>query len=349
VVKEVTVVPVEPTTEPAEIEGPVAVPDPGRARDVALAAIRENHADVVVPGGGWTEENVTEEGLVGASSVQYVAGEWVVLVSFPVVAPQDVIYAVIATDGAGGFRWEGQVTAGGRVTEMNVVAGTGVAFEGVRFSYDEALAGDVVAERVAGVGPEDVPEWAIDPAHIQFSFEGYVLPETFHEPRLMVYRASDIEAAGEMLQQIASDIRRVLEDRPAVPDVPALPPVNAGTLMRTQVRYTSFQNGTGVRFLTERAQAFVPISNYGLYYRFLGMTDDGRFYVSAILPVSHPSLPDDEAEIPGGDYDAFVEDYRTYAEGVEQSLGAQDASSFTPDLALLDGLIGSLVVGAPGE
>jgi len=222
-----------------------------------------------------------------------------------------------------------------------------VVYEGISFSYDDGLAAEVTPETAPAVGPAGpaVAEWEVEPEHIRFSFNGYVLPETFHEPRILVYPVSEFEAASEMAGRIIASVRRSLAERPAVPEaMPIVPPFNAGQLMRAQVAYIDFQNGTGMRFLTQLGQAYAPINNNEIFYAYQGLTGDGNYYVAAVLPVSHPALPADGTEIPGGDWAAFAENFESYASDVEQQLDAQDASSFTPDLSLLDAMIQSLEV-----
>jgi putative hemolysin len=111
-----TAVPVTPT------DAAVQVPDPARARDAVLDYISDRYGEVVFPppGSDWTEENVTGEGLVGASTFRYTAADWVVTVSFPVVNPADTIYRVVVSGEGTGFRWEGEVDAAGQATEISV-------------------------------------------------------------------------------------------------------------------------------------------------------------------------------------------------------------------------------------
>ena len=64
---------------------------------------------------------MTSEELVGQAILQYTSdrgyGEWVVKVSYPVVAPENVIYQVFVDNETIGFHWEGEVDASGQVTE----------------------------------------------------------------------------------------------------------------------------------------------------------------------------------------------------------------------------------------
>lgn len=107
-----------PTSTPTEVS--VEASDPVWARDVALAYASGRYGEQAPALGlAWTEESITPEGLVGASTFEYTAASWVVTVSFPVVAPQATIYTVVIANQATGFQWEGEVDASGEVTELS--------------------------------------------------------------------------------------------------------------------------------------------------------------------------------------------------------------------------------------
>jgi putative hemolysin len=113
----------EPTEEPNapvdEIpEGAIA------ARDTALAFIREQYGDQAPPADlTWFAEDVTQEGLVGASTVQFSAGDWVITIEFPIVAPDAVVYHVAAVNEGTDFRWEGEIDSLNQVTETVIPGG----------------------------------------------------------------------------------------------------------------------------------------------------------------------------------------------------------------------------------
>lgn len=68
-------------------------------------------------------------------------------------------------------------------------------------------------------------------------------------------------------------------DRPATPGaIPSLPTFNAGAMMRTQVAYVGFQNGTGMRFPILYGRAYRPINKHELFYTFRGLTEDGAYH-----------------------------------------------------------------------
>jgi hypothetical protein len=110
---------IAPTTAPAEVAQ--EPPDPARARDMALAYVIERYGgQAPALGLTWTEERTTPEGLVGSSALQYTADAWVVTVSFPVVAPEDVVYQIVVANPATRFRWEGKIDAAGQVEVIRV-------------------------------------------------------------------------------------------------------------------------------------------------------------------------------------------------------------------------------------
>jgi hypothetical protein len=216
--------------------------------------------------------------------------------------------------------------------------------EGMRIKFNGAIATAVMTEMVPATD-EHEPTQMAKPAHVEFSLNGYALPDTFHEPRILVYPVAEFEAINEYARKTIADMRQLLVDRPAAPkEIPFLPPFHAGQMMRAQIAYIDFQNGKGVRFLTQYAQTYLPINNHELFYTFQGLTSDGQYYVAAILPVSHPILPADQMAYEGGDLDTLAQSFDTYIAEIEEQLHTHDASSFTPDLNLLDAMIQSLEV-----
>ena len=107
--------------EPTPIGQASRPSDPVGARDAVLAYLAENYGDEApVAGLVWTETHTKPEGLVGGESYEYTAGDWLIEISYPVVAPENVVYTIAVSNLATGFRWEGQVDAQGQVTETLV-------------------------------------------------------------------------------------------------------------------------------------------------------------------------------------------------------------------------------------
>jgi hypothetical protein len=125
-----------PTPMPAEQASRPS--DPVGTRDAVLAYLGENHRDRTGAAGLlWTEKHTKPEGLVGGESYEYTADDWVIAVSYPVVAPENVVYTVTVSNQATGFHWEGQVDAQGQVTETP--ARTELASDGWRIYRNETL------------------------------------------------------------------------------------------------------------------------------------------------------------------------------------------------------------------
>jgi hypothetical protein len=222
-----------------------------------------------------------------------------------------------------------------------------VNFHGVSFSYDPALAGFVNADVIPAVTGEDEPPWMLAPEHLEFSFVDYILADTFHAPAIYVYPTAEYAAISEAAGEVVDALRALLAEKPADPEgsIPFLPPFNAGQFMHAAVKYVDFQNGSGVRFLTQYGQAVWPVNNQDMFYTYQGLTSDGAYYVAAVLPASHPSLPatgDEVAETQ--DYDAFSENFQSYLADVTADLSAQDPASFTPSLTSLDSLAASIQI-----
>jgi hypothetical protein len=227
------------------------------------------------------------------------------------------------------------------VTEPTSAPEPDVLYQGVSFSYDNFLATSVTPEVVPEEVDSAVEPWNT-PEYIQFTFNGYPLPDAFHTPRIMVFQTDAYNAINPTAGDTIYQLNQLLQNQPVNPDeIPFLPVFNAAQYMRAQVSYFRFQNGEGVRFLTQYGQAAWPINNDEMFYTFQGVTDDGQFYISAILPISNPILPDPETI----DMDTpFYDNFPTYVIETEEELNLQPQDSFNPTLPMLDAMIASLFV-----
>lgn len=90
------------------------------ARDfLAAYFLSEYGIEVTEP---WMEQNLTEEGLVGSSTIRFVSGPLTIKMSAPVVAPENIVYTIEeASYIANGFYWEGTLTYFGEITETTVM------------------------------------------------------------------------------------------------------------------------------------------------------------------------------------------------------------------------------------
>ncbi len=213
-------------------------------------------------------------------------------------------------------------------------------YDGITFTYPASLAKEVQAVVQPAVPAEpDGPYWIGNPEFVQFKFGGYVLPKTFHEPRIEIYPTADFRKINKQAGLTIDDLQKYLKNRsmPANGKMPFLPIFNAAQALDVAVKNLNFQNGTGVRYLTQYDQGPMSINNNELFYTYQGLTKDGRYYVAAILPISNPILPADSRTNPPSDY-------LKYIASTTQKLESQSPSSYQPDLSSLDALIESLTV-----
>jgi hypothetical protein len=107
----------------------------------------------------------------------------------------------------------------------------------------------------------------------------------------------------------------------------------------------SFANGSGIRFITQYSQYFAPINNNEMFFAFQGITNDEQYWISIILPISNPILPANADNPPGGmSWDDFNANIETYIADLTSQLNAQPAASYMPSLALLDAMVGSIII-----
>ncbi len=115
-----------------------------------------------------------------------------------------------------------------------------------------------------------------------------------------------------------------------------------------QIIYAGYEvlhvpSGSGIRYLTESAQNFAVINNHDLFYTYQGLTSDGKYVITGILPVSSPILPNNGDTYPGGEtWQQFSDTFDTYIANTKSQLDAQPPANFSPSLVLLDDLVKSI-------
>lgn len=232
-----------------------------------------------------------------------------------------------------------------------------VEFSGISFYRDNKVAGGWTSEIVQAdeYTQEDVNDgapinWFL-PSHYLFSFTDYVIQVgAYQSPRMYVFPVANFEGYNEEGPQRIDNLTKLLQDKPQTfpNDIPVLPVFNAAQVFRARTQYIAFQNGEGIRFITYYTQAVNPITSRDIFYTFQGLTYDGKYYVSLIMPVSQLGLPANGEDVVGGDYDAFAAGYEAYLSTTLQALNEADSSTFTPTLDQLDTLVNSLTVSAGG-
>lgn len=198
-------------------------------------------------------------------------------------------------------------------------------------------------ETIAAVLPnKDSPYWEIMPQYQVITLQGYPIMQHLLEPQIFIYPVEELLNFNQGAATIASDLKSLLENRQMDKSLPFLPLLNASQGFHAQVAFIDFKNGSGVRFITQFDQAPLPINNYELIYTFQGLTHDGKYYVSAVFPINHPELPQNDQV--SNQQEDEMKNYSAYLEKTANWLDQQTSSAFNPDLSKLDTLIQSMEI-----
>ena len=234
--------------------------------------------------------------------------------------------------------------------------GTSMTFEPLSLLIPQEVATGASGKEFARVDSEEAAWWQMTPGHLQVMLgDYYILQDKFHQPQIYVYPAQDY---AELLPTVFENIHRlnnILSNNRAVinPDeLPTVPFFNARHIFASGIEVISFQNGSGVRFLTQYAQYAAPVNNHELFYQFQGLTDDGAYYVIAIFPVTAPNLAENsdaaaDQPVNGSVYPDMSDtnaDWEGYYAAVTDLLNATPADNFTPAIGQLDALINSMLI-----
>ncbi len=261
----------------------------------------------------------------------------------PALVSEDVVATSVAATMAAGV----EDTPPDLIVDPTITASPpepDVVYQGVSFGFDDSLADTVNAGTIPGEGDANNEMWST-PEHRLFSFNEWILADAFHTPSIKIYPVADFRAINSNVSERMDELFSAIATQPADEEGIAVADLfNAAQFVRSQVAYIDFQNGTGVRFLSQYGQAAAPIGWPNLFYAFQGFTDDGAFYISVILPVNHPSLPHPNNVTMDN---AFYDNFMNYAAEMSIQLNGEDPGTFMPSLLLLDELVESLLVESP--
>lgn len=199
------------------------------------------------------------------------------------------------------------------------------------------------AETIPAAFGGDLPYWEVLPEYTRVTLQGYPISDHLHEPVIYIYPVRELEKINEGARTVVSSLQGLLQSPQEIANMPFLPLFNAGQMMHTHLQYLDFESGQGLRYLTMFSQGIVPINNHELIYTYQGLTSDGKYYVAAVLPATHTSLPAD-GSVTGSEPPEFVSDYAAYVANTAASLNTQAANTFTPDLTQLDAMMSSLEI-----
>lgn len=224
--------------------------------------------------------------------------------------------------------------------------GIPVSFEYLHLVLPPTLASRGSGNKVPSSEGTDVPPWEISPEHIQLGLDAYILQNTRLQPQIFVYPSEEYAMLQPSIAENITHLQEVLANpsKPLTDDVLPTYLINATQLFTSNTKIVAFQNGLGIRMLTQIAQDFVPINNQDLIYFFSGLTNDGKYYVVAILPINAPGLPENyqSGEFPDPNDTNAENALQEYYSNVTLLLNNTQGDSFTPNINLLDTLINSI-------
>ena len=242
------------------------------------------------------------------------------------------------------------------LVQPSPVTGTSVTFGRLSLDIPSSVASGASGKEYPRNDSEDAAYWDKTPGHLQVSLNDYYfLQGKFHQPQIYVYPAMPYIELSTAAFESMHRLRNVMNPGASItPDqLPTVPFFNAAQLFASNIQAVSFQNGSGIRFLTEYGQYPAPINNHELFYHFQGFSDDGEYYIVAIFPINAPVLTetgDAGSPLPSGGIlypffaDPNAETLQKYYGDVASLLGATPNEAFTPAIGQLDALIQSMYV-----
>lgn len=217
----------------------------------------------------------------------------------------------------------------------------------VSFSYPITMGTRFSSKKVAAArleSPDEKPD-GVAPEHWEVTFAKsnahvYVFPTADATVK-------DFRAAYPPVADAVKDLGSLLKNKSATPtDIPFLPWQDASSPIHSHVKYVPFKNGSGVRFVATYQIEPEVISNDGLVYTMQGLSADGKYYVSAFIPVTTRSLPNksDAGTWSKEKYEEFSNKFSEYSAKEKAKLDRLSGASFSPSLTELDSIIESLKV-----
>lgn len=236
-----------------------------------------------------------------------------------------------------------------------------VNFKSVSFIYNPQIFGEVKSEEVAEylLQEETFKPDGVAPQHRLFTFdlatgfsEMYIAVYPINDfPRMYAVNKSSVKAQEEEIKEF----KKVLKNKNfrVEGQIPYIPFIDASQSFQAKVKHFPFQSGKGILFLTFWDNELAFPSNRQLRYVFEGLTNDGKYYVLAEMPVSVDFLPEDSSDefegykIPQGEEfnsEVVLKRIAEIDKKVAIKLENLPQNEFTPDLKYLEEIISSLKI-----
>ena len=220
--------------------------------------------------------------------------------------------------------------------------GTPVNTTEVSFFIPNGIANDATSAMTTDVEyPYINPSLGDMPQHVKLTLNLYALNGTQFEPHIMIFHSAEYSQYTENTAGMISAMQSLqyVDGQPL--------PENLSSDFSAHIHAVNFKNGRGVRYLTQVFTNFLPVNNNELFYYYQGLTDDGQYYIQAILPINTPFLAADSnpnTPLPADGIPFNMDDFSGYLDTIAQRLNSADTFSFTPYLEYLDAMIESMQV-----
>lgn len=220
--------------------------------------------------------------------------------------------------------------------------GTPVDTAEISFFIPNGVANDATSTLTTAVEyPYINPGSGDMPQHVTVNLNLYAVAENIHQPQILVFRASEYSQYSELTASIISQLQSLqyVDGQPL--------PKELSADFSAQIHAVNFKNGHGVRYLTQVFQNFNTVNNQELFYYYQGITNDGQYFVQAILPINASYLVADSnpnSPLPADGIPFNMDDFSGYLNTVNQKLNSTDTFNFNPYLDALDEMIESIQV-----
>lgn len=237
-------------------------------------------------------------------------------------------------------------------------AASTVSFEGVGFTFDQALGTSVNITQVPAEPPTPEGPSAPSPRHLAFTLYG-PRPEVARVPRpidapgvVRFYRTADL-AGYEWASRQLEDLTSLLGARPdlashmAVGDDGSTEPLpfvldySAAQAIDARAHYVDTPQLAGIAYLTVFRQDVYPFAASDFWYTFQGLSADGAWYVAVDFVIDASMFP---AKVTAKDANRIGTGKRwtKYLNESIQTLNGAAPDVFTPPLTSVDALVQSI-------
>ncbi|MAS38303.1 MAG: hypothetical protein CL610_30175 [Anaerolineaceae bacterium] len=222
-----------------------------------------------------------------------------------------------------------------------------VQFDHIRLSFEASLGSSVTIQQVPGDPVADAGPGFSDAAKTQFTFYDFGEPvdSIFDTGGVRVYRMEDVVQYGFLQEQVEQvedllDTRIDLAQQETLPFVPVLP---HGQSLIARPQYVETGTVQGIGYITSVMAAQEPFSSSSFLYTFQGISNDGQYYVTAIVPLRTDLFP---AEAIIADPAQFQQQWPDYLAESIATLNNAAPADFAPSLDAINALVQSVQLAA---